>query len=222
MKPDVRKLLILNLPYLIFVYLFGKVGQAYRLAAGADLSGKLLHFADGFSAAFANPLPSLHPFDLCIGIAGAVIVRLVVYRREGRSWNSESFHLEMGETLYPEDKMRLAEIQAADPKAVILNSYYCGYLDESMSLDGLAAEVRRHYENGLNDVTQFIEAHDDVLPPRRCWRKRGPRPMKRGLTGYYTEPKPHTIIKSKVQPFPINSSYSSDDFPQGCGGFCLC
>lgn len=79
MKPDVRKLLILNLPYLIFVYLFGKVGQAYRLAAGADLSGKLLHFADGFSAAFANPLPSLHPFDLCIGIAGAVIVRLVVY-----------------------------------------------------------------------------------------------------------------------------------------------
>lgn len=79
MKPDVRKLLILNLPYLIFVYLFGKVGQAYRLVAGADLSGKLLHFADGFSAAFANPLPSLHPFDLCIGIAGAVIVRLVVY-----------------------------------------------------------------------------------------------------------------------------------------------
>ena len=89
----------------------------------------------------------------------------VAFWREGRSWNSESFHLEMGETLYPEDKMRLAEIQAADPKAVILNSYYCGYLDESMSLDGLAAGVRRHYENGLNDVTQFIEAHDDVLPP---------------------------------------------------------
>jgi type IV secretion system protein VirD4 len=78
-KPDVRKLLILNLPYLIFVYLFGKVGQAYRLAAGADLSGKLLHFADGFSAAFANPLPSLHLFDFCVGVAGALIVRLVVY-----------------------------------------------------------------------------------------------------------------------------------------------
>ena len=63
------------------MYLFGKVGQAYRLAAGADLSGKLLHFADGFSAAFANPLPSLHPFDLCIGIAGAAIVRLPVHVR---------------------------------------------------------------------------------------------------------------------------------------------
>ena len=57
MKPDVKKLLILNLPYLIFVYLFGKVGQAYRLAAGADLSGKLLHLADGFSAVFVSVSP---------------------------------------------------------------------------------------------------------------------------------------------------------------------
>lgn len=79
MKPDVKKLVILNLPYLIFVYLFGKCGQAYRLAAGADLSGKLLHFADGFTAAFADPLPSLQLFDFCVGVAGALIVRLVVY-----------------------------------------------------------------------------------------------------------------------------------------------
>ena len=79
MKPDVKKLVILNLPYLIFVYLFGKCWQAYRLAAGADLSGKLLHFAGGFTAAFADPLPSLHLFDFCVGVAGALIVRLVVY-----------------------------------------------------------------------------------------------------------------------------------------------
>ena len=79
MKPDVKKLVILNLPYLFFVYLFGKCGQAYRLAAGADLSGKLLHLADGFTAAFANPLPSLQLFDFCVGVAGALIVRLVVY-----------------------------------------------------------------------------------------------------------------------------------------------
>ncbi len=81
MKPDVKKLVILNLPYLIFVYLFGKCGQAYRLAAGADLSGKLLHFADGFTAAFADPLPSLHLFDLCVGVVGAVAVRLIVYSK---------------------------------------------------------------------------------------------------------------------------------------------
>ena len=47
MKPEMKKLIIANLPYLLFVYLFGKLGQTYRLAAGADLSEKLLHLADG-------------------------------------------------------------------------------------------------------------------------------------------------------------------------------
>ena len=80
-KPEVKKLILSksNLPYLIFVYLFGKLGQAYRLAAGVDLSEKLLHFMDGCSAAFANAAPSFHPFDLLIGVAGAAALRLMVY-----------------------------------------------------------------------------------------------------------------------------------------------
>ena len=81
MKPELKKLLVLNLPYLLFVYLFAKCGQAYRLAAGADASAKLLHLTGGISTAFANPLPSLHPFDLCVGLAGAVAVRLIVYSK---------------------------------------------------------------------------------------------------------------------------------------------
>ena len=81
MKPELKKLLLLNLPYLLFVYLFVKCGQAYRLAAGADASAKLLHLTSGISAAFANPLPSLHPFDLCVGVVGAVAVRLIVYSK---------------------------------------------------------------------------------------------------------------------------------------------
>ena len=74
-----KKLLLPNIPYLLFVYLFDKVGQAVRLAPGADLSGKVLSLADGFSAAFANPLLSLVPMDLLIGIFGAVLIRLIVY-----------------------------------------------------------------------------------------------------------------------------------------------
>ena len=74
-----KKLILPNIPYLLFVYLFDKVGQAVRLAPGADLSGKVLSLADGFSAAFANPLPSLAPMDLLIGIFGAVLIRLIVY-----------------------------------------------------------------------------------------------------------------------------------------------
>lgn len=81
MKPELKKLLVLNLPYLLFVYLFAKCGQAYRLAAGVDASAKLLHLTGGVSAAFASPLPSLHPFDLCVGVAGAVAVRLIVYSK---------------------------------------------------------------------------------------------------------------------------------------------
>ena len=81
MKPELKKLLVLNLPYLLFVYLFAKCGQAYRLAAGADAPAKLLHLTSGTSAAFASPLPSLHPFDLCVGVVGAVAVRLIVYSK---------------------------------------------------------------------------------------------------------------------------------------------
>ena len=82
MKPEIKKQIILHLPYLAFVYLFGKVGQAFRLAQGADLSAKLLHIGQGFSAAFASAAPSFHPTDLLIGLAAAVIIRLVVYSKQ--------------------------------------------------------------------------------------------------------------------------------------------
>ena len=74
-----KKLILPNIPYLLFVYLFDKIGQAVRLSPGTDLSGKVLSLADGFSAAFANLLPSLAPMDLLIGIVGAVLIRLIVY-----------------------------------------------------------------------------------------------------------------------------------------------
>lgn len=79
MRPDIKKLIFTNVPYLLFVYLFDKVGQAYRLAAGAAFADKLLHILDGFMAAFENTAPSFHLFDLCIGVAGVAILRLAVY-----------------------------------------------------------------------------------------------------------------------------------------------
>ena len=89
----------------------------------------------------------------------------VAFWKEGRSWNAEPFHLEMDGTLDPFDRSRLEEIKAADPAAVILNGYYCGQLGGDMSLDELTAGVRYHYENSMNDLDGFIEAHDDRLPP---------------------------------------------------------
>ncbi|MSS91713.1 DUF4316 domain-containing protein [Eisenbergiella tayi] len=89
----------------------------------------------------------------------------VAFWKKGRSWNAEYFHLDMDDTLYPEDRSRLEEIKRTDPAAVILNGYYCGHLGEDMSLDELTAGVRYHYENSMNDIDGFIGAHDDRLPP---------------------------------------------------------
>ena len=64
---NMKKLFLLNLPYLLFVYPFDKLAQAFRLAPGADLSGKLLSIGDGFTAAFFSPWLSFHPTDqMCI------------------------------------------------------------------------------------------------------------------------------------------------------------
>ena len=89
----------------------------------------------------------------------------VAFWREGRSWNGEDFYLDAGDSLTAEQESRLEEIRQKDPAAVILNSYYCGYLAGDMTVDELTAGVRRHYENGYNDVADFIAAHDDTLSP---------------------------------------------------------
>ena len=74
-----KKWIFPNLPYLFFVYLFDKAAQAFRLAPGADLSGKILYLGKGFAAAFASAAPSFVLTDLAVGIAGAALIRLIVY-----------------------------------------------------------------------------------------------------------------------------------------------
>lgn len=79
MKDKLQKYLLPNLPYLFFVYLFDKLCEAVRLAPGPNVSEKLLHIGQGFQTAFASSAPSLHVLDICVGILGAVLVRLAVY-----------------------------------------------------------------------------------------------------------------------------------------------
>ena len=79
MKDKLKKYLLPNLPYLFFVYLFDKLCQAVRLVPGLDASEKLLHIGQGFQTAFASSAPSFHALDICIGILGAILVRLAVY-----------------------------------------------------------------------------------------------------------------------------------------------
>ena len=79
MNNKIKKLLILNIPYLFIALFFTKISQAWRYTTGFDLGQKILNLMNGFELAFNNPLPSLYPKDLLFGIAVGVILRLIVY-----------------------------------------------------------------------------------------------------------------------------------------------
>ena len=78
MTDILKKYVLPNLPYLIFLWFFAKVGEAVRLAPGVDASTKLLGLADGFTLAFQTSMPGA-AVDWLIGLIGAAVVRLVVY-----------------------------------------------------------------------------------------------------------------------------------------------
>lgn len=75
---NVKKLLLLNPPYLVISLYAGKIWQAWRLAAGENASQKLLHIAEGLGLAFQSPLPSLFAQDLIFGLICALFLRLAV------------------------------------------------------------------------------------------------------------------------------------------------
>ena len=76
---NIKKLLILSIPYILLGLFATNLGEAWRLAEGADMSAKLLGFFNTFMVALSNPLPSFHPLDLVIGIIFGAGLRLAVY-----------------------------------------------------------------------------------------------------------------------------------------------
>ena len=104
-KPlNIKKFLLPNIPY-VFIALFAtKPGQAWRLAPGMDFSEKALHLMEGFAAAFQSALPSFHPIDLCVGVAAALLIRLIVYVK-GKNAKKFRKNLEYGSARWgkPED-----------------------------------------------------------------------------------------------------------------------
>ena len=104
-KPlHIKKLALPNIPY-VFIALFAtKLRQAWRLAPGMDFSRKALHLMEGFAAAFQSALPSFHPIDLCVGVAAALLIRLIVYVK-GKNAKKFRKNLEYGSARWgkPED-----------------------------------------------------------------------------------------------------------------------
>lgn len=104
-KPlNIKKFLLPNIPYVFIALYATKLGQAWRLAPGMDFSEKALHLMEGFAAAFRSALPSFHPIDLCVGVAAALLIRLIVYVK-GKNAKKFRKNLEYGSARWgrPED-----------------------------------------------------------------------------------------------------------------------
>ena len=91
----IKKLLILNIPYIIVGLVATNIGEAWRMAEGADSSAKLLSLFSTLSVAFRNPLPSFYPLDLLIGIVCGAGLRLAVYLR-GKNAKKYRHNVEYG------------------------------------------------------------------------------------------------------------------------------
>lgn len=78
-KKELKRLIILNIPYLVIGLVATNIGEAWRLATGFDSSEKILSFITTLGTAFQNPLPSLNPLDLLIGLCVGAAIRLAVY-----------------------------------------------------------------------------------------------------------------------------------------------
>ena len=78
-KDNTSKLLKAALPYILVGLMATKLGQAYRMASGGDVLDRILGAFLKIGEAFANPLPSLHPLDLLVGLCCGGGLRLAVY-----------------------------------------------------------------------------------------------------------------------------------------------
>jgi len=88
MTKNLKKTIIMHIPY-FFIGLFAtKLGQMWRYTTGMELGEKILNLGEGFFLALESPLPSFHPFDLIVGIAVAIVFRLIVY---GKSKNVKKY-----------------------------------------------------------------------------------------------------------------------------------
>ena len=76
---DKKKLILMNLPYILAGYFCDKIAWLWRVSPGSNASDKMMAAMNGLNDLFSNPLPSFFPKDLLIGIAGGVVLRLVVY-----------------------------------------------------------------------------------------------------------------------------------------------
>ena len=116
-KDTLKKQVILHLPYLLFLLVFAKLGQAVRLAPGADASQKMLGLAEGFSLAFQSMWPGAGP-DWLVGLCGAAAMRAAVYMK-GKDAKKYRKNEEYGSARWG-NKADIAPFMAPKPESNII------------------------------------------------------------------------------------------------------
>ena len=118
-KPlNIKKFLLPNIPY-VFIALFAtKLGQAWRFAPGMDFSGKALHLMEGFATAFSSLVPSFHPIDLCVGVAAALLIRLIVYvkGKNAKKFRNTALHVGASPRISPLTSIRSLRTTSFSPR----------------------------------------------------------------------------------------------------------
>ena len=76
---DKKKLVLMNLPYVLAGYFCDKIACLWRVSPGQDASAKMMAVMEGMEGLFSNPLPSFYPRDLLIGVCCGIALRLAVY-----------------------------------------------------------------------------------------------------------------------------------------------
>ena len=88
---NIKQYVIPNLPYVFLFWVFAKLGEAVRIAPGKDILHKIVYSIGNINTAFTNPLPSLNPNDLCIGVVGAATIYLIVLykKKNAKKWRKD-------------------------------------------------------------------------------------------------------------------------------------
>ena len=102
---DIKKLLLLNMPYILMGLFATNFGEGWRMAVGADASAKMLSFFSTLPVALASWWPSLHPLDLLVGLCCGAGLRLAVYLK---SKNAKKYRhgMEYGSARWPAVRMK--------------------------------------------------------------------------------------------------------------------
>ena len=96
-RRKIKRWLLLNLPYIFVGILATNLGEGWRMADGESIAEKIRYsvVGDTIWGAFSNPLPSFHPFDLCVGIAVGALLKLAVYLK-GKNAKKFRYNAEFG------------------------------------------------------------------------------------------------------------------------------